>query len=131
MCDDIRREDNGKLLLIGVYGQSIAVPQFPATLPSLVFFQGLESDRPGSWTVRMRLQHLDTGQKVMEGMGMINFRQPGAGANPIRLPGVQFQNPGTYHFVLDIEGQPDPIMYEFSVVLRIQQGPAVPGQMMR
>jgi hypothetical protein len=32
VCDDARREDNGKLLLVGVYAGNIIVPRFPATL---------------------------------------------------------------------------------------------------
>jgi hypothetical protein len=32
LCDDIRREDNGKLLLIGVYDADVRVPQLPTAL---------------------------------------------------------------------------------------------------
>lgn len=32
VCDDVRREDNGKLIIIGVYNRNIGVPQLPATL---------------------------------------------------------------------------------------------------
>lgn len=32
VCDDARREDNGKLLLVGVYAGNIIVARFPATL---------------------------------------------------------------------------------------------------
>jgi hypothetical protein len=31
-CDDIRREDNGKLIFIGVYGANILFKSFPASL---------------------------------------------------------------------------------------------------
>ncbi|WP_425519150.1 DUF6941 family protein [Xanthomonas euroxanthea] len=34
-CDDVRREDSGKLLIVGMYGSWIGVPSFPAYLPSL------------------------------------------------------------------------------------------------
>jgi hypothetical protein len=34
-CDDIRREDNGKLIYIGVYGADMLIPgPFPALLPT-------------------------------------------------------------------------------------------------
>ncbi|RTL63702.1 MAG: hypothetical protein EKK41_22925 [Hyphomicrobiales bacterium] len=32
LCDEVRREDNGKLFFIGAYGPSILVAAFPATL---------------------------------------------------------------------------------------------------
>ena len=33
-CDDIRNEDNGKAIFIGVYSGAMIVPSFPTTLPS-------------------------------------------------------------------------------------------------
>ena len=38
LCDEIRREDNGKLLVIGMYLGAILVPRFPFRMPSLAFF---------------------------------------------------------------------------------------------
>jgi len=32
ICDQTRREDNGKLLIIGVYGASVLLNSFPATI---------------------------------------------------------------------------------------------------
>ncbi len=29
MCDEVRKEDNGKLLILGMYIKSIIVPQLP------------------------------------------------------------------------------------------------------
>jgi hypothetical protein len=45
ICDDSRREDNGKLILIGVYAGNVVVPALPATLvlTLVVFFEALES----------------------------------------------------------------------------------------
>tara|TARA_R110001606_G_scaffold188662_1_gene336516 strand:- start:852 stop:1319 length:468 start_codon:yes stop_codon:yes gene_type:complete len=38
VCDDVRVEDNGKIILIGVYAGDIVVPQFPADIPLRVYF---------------------------------------------------------------------------------------------
>src|SRR6266700_1066952 len=73
MCDDMRREDNEKFLLIGVFADAMLSPTFPFTIPSLTFFMKLESDRPGSWSVRMKLEHLDSGQRLLEAMGALSF----------------------------------------------------------
>lgn len=124
MCDDVRQEINGKFLLIGVYTPNISVPQLPFLMPTLTFFQTLESDRPGAWGVRLRLQHLETGHNVAEGMGQINFQRPGSGINPIRLQNVMFNAAGTYNFVLEINGQGEPIIVPFDVVLA---PPGMPG----
>lgn len=38
-CDDVRKEDGGKPFLIGVYLQTILIPEFPAILPLTVWIQ--------------------------------------------------------------------------------------------
>jgi hypothetical protein len=35
-CDDFRTENNGKNLYLGVYGDTLLVPEFPALLPTFV-----------------------------------------------------------------------------------------------
>lgn len=40
ICDDIRYEDNAKVLLIGVYSGEIGVDSFPATMPLRVYLGG-------------------------------------------------------------------------------------------
>lgn len=32
LCDEVRREDNGKLIVIGAYGGNVTVPRFPARM---------------------------------------------------------------------------------------------------
>jgi len=115
MCDEVRIENNGKLLLLGVYLDVILLPQIPATFAGLTFLMKLESDRPGVWTARLKLQHLDSGEKLMEAIGSINFQRPGPAVNPVRLPPFVIKAPGVYHFVVEIEGQSEPILYEFMV----------------
>lgn len=39
ICDDIRREDNGKQILIGVYSEDIIVSSFPAQLNLAMWLQ--------------------------------------------------------------------------------------------
>ncbi|MBM4311025.1 MAG: hypothetical protein FJ119_08785 [Deltaproteobacteria bacterium] len=38
ICDDLRRENNGKLIFVGVYLDAIVVPSVPCVLPQLVLF---------------------------------------------------------------------------------------------
>ena len=37
-CDDLRREESGKLIVVGMYGSSMVVSQAPSLLPSLTVF---------------------------------------------------------------------------------------------
>jgi hypothetical protein len=61
VCDAVRREDNGKLILIGVYGGNIGLPRFPATL-ILALVLDAESKQPGSTTLSARVR---MGRKVI------------------------------------------------------------------
>ena len=116
MCDDIRQENTGKFILIGIYMGNITVPQVPVVLPSLAFFQVFESDRPANLTFRARLERMDTGQPLVEAMGMVNIQRPGIGIAPLRFSPVQIPTFGSYNFVLNIEGE-QPIISSFDVVV--------------
>jgi hypothetical protein len=93
---------------------------FPTSLPSLSFLQVLESDRPGQYTFRLRLTHLETGHQVVEAMGTINFGQPGMGYSVVKFGNVVFDRLGTYNLTLTIEDHRDPIMFSFDVLLVTQ-----------
>ena len=45
ICEDIRREDTGKLMLIGVYGRDIGFVRFPAAAAFRLSVR-LETDKP-------------------------------------------------------------------------------------
>lgn len=128
VCDEVRQEVNGKFIIIGVYQGTITIPQIPFTLPSLTFFQSLESDRPGMWQVRMKLQHLESGKNIFEGMGAVNFQRPGPGVSALRFPNVPLLAVGPYNFVQEFEDQKDPIVTAFDVILVVpQQSQQMPG----
>jgi hypothetical protein len=126
ICDDMRREDNGKLIIIGLYTGTVALPQLPFVLPSLTFCTFLESDRPGQWSMEFRLEQLETGRSMVGGGGAVVVQQPGLVIAPIKFGAVQFQAVGIYNFVVTInDGQLGPIITGFSVALNIppQIGP--------
>ena len=119
VCEQIRKEDNGKLILLGVYTPNIASPQLPFVLPSLTFFTCLESDKPGRWGLKFKLSHLESGKQIVEGMGELGFGQPGLAFVPIPVGAVQLQAVGVYTFSMQIEDQAEPILTEFAVTLQL------------
>jgi hypothetical protein len=54
VCDDIRREDNGKEILIGVYSGDILVGKFPINL-TLSFWTQFEKIGAGKIPIRFRV----------------------------------------------------------------------------
>lgn len=55
ICDQVRKEDNGKHLLLGVYPTDALVSKFPATV-SFVLWMQLYVDRNGEFDVEFRIQ---------------------------------------------------------------------------
>ena len=120
MCDDVRKEDTGKLIFIGVYTPDIGVPQIPFTFPRLTFFVALESDRPEDHTFRMKLSHLETGKVVAQGDGGIQMRRPGKTTMIIPFPGIQFEAVGIYSLSVDLNDPKENLLvHNFSVELRV------------
>jgi hypothetical protein len=128
VCDDIRQENTGKFILVGLYTGQIGIPHVPLTLPSLSFFQVFECDRPGNFSFRIRLDHMETGQHVLEGMGMINVLKPGVGVAPVRFGPLPVPAFGTYSLVVTVENEP-PIIFHFDFIMaQPSVGPAA-GQL--
>jgi len=121
ICDEVRREDNGKLLIIGLYLPDIVVPQLPFVLSSLTLFLSLESDTSGHAGFHLRLQRLETGQNLVETRGGMVFQRPGQAVSHLKFANVQFVAAGAYNFILDVDGQPDPIIIGFNVILNVPE----------
>lgn len=67
VMDDCRREDNGKLLMIGVYGPDLLVSEFPASV-TLVFWHELEILGAGTAEVVFRVS-VDDGKTEIVKVG--------------------------------------------------------------
>lgn len=90
VCDDIRREDNGKEILIGVYSGGIVVPSFPAPLALSFWMQFSASEAAENIPVEFRVvgenedvqfARMSAGMRVGKaGLGSI-----GLGAVPVML----------------------------------------------
>jgi hypothetical protein len=116
MCDEVRREDNGKFLLLGVYADAILFNSFPAAWPGLTFFVKLHCEEPGVYGMKMRLEKLEGGAPLHQAEGAIGAQQRGPIFVPIRTPPSTFEQAGGYNFVIEFENS-EPILYSFSVAL--------------
>jgi hypothetical protein len=106
-CDDMRREENGKEILIGVYNDEIIAARFPATLLSLVARIAVWIDRENYRTARILIKNPD-------GTTMVDISQPlgtlRAGMNGVfgfGMAAPTFMMSGNYevNFALDDEIQ--------------------------
>lgn len=120
ICDDVRQENTNKFILIGVYTGVIGVTSIPIVMPmGLTFFQAWEADRPGQEHLKLKIQHLETGQTIIEARAGLNIIKPGVAVVPLRLGPIQFSAVGTYNLVVEIEGQKDPTIVDFVVQLNL------------
>lgn len=71
ICDEVRKEDNGKHILIGVYPADIRVPEFPTNLILSMWFQ-FYVERDGTIEMEYRAVRKD-GDLIFQGVGMINI----------------------------------------------------------
>ena len=118
MCDDVRVENNGKIIIVGLYLPDIGVSQIPAVLPTLNFFVAVEADRPGSLSFKMKMNHLETGKTLLDGGGQLEIKKPGMGSLMIPIRNVQFLEFGAYAFSVQLEEERDPLcVFQFSVQL--------------
>ena len=124
-CDEVRTENTGKLLVIGLYTGPIGVMQIPAQM-GLTFVHFLEADRPGIFTAKLRVEHLETGRRLVEGQGQIQVANPGTVVAPLKVP-LQVEAVGAYNFILELEGEREPIITPFSFVLARPN--SMPGMM--
>lgn len=123
VCDDVRQENNGKFIVIGLYTGGITVPQLPFVFPYLTFLVFVEGDRPENIQFDMRLERMDNGQTLIGGMGVMTVQRPGPGASPIKVGPVQIQAAGAYQFVMNIHGQTDPVITSLDITLAPPQQP--------
>lgn len=87
-CEDVRREDNGKEMLIGVYSGDIRAGTFP-TVIHLVIWMQIISLQSGEAPIEIRLLNKNNDQ-VFHAGGQIDFRKAYAIGSvhfgPVRVP---------------------------------------------
>ena len=121
MCDDVRTENNGKLIVIGVYTPNIGVPMLPMGFGKLSFVVAFTSDIVARHQMRAQIRHLETGHVLGELMGMITHATPGFGIGVLQFPNVIVTQAGRYNLILNIEGRTDPLVHDFEVILQMAQ----------
>jgi hypothetical protein len=131
ICDDVRREDNGKLIVLGMYMGTITVPMLPFVFPTLTVLSLFHGEKPESWSWRLSIQNLENNSQVIaEARGFATVPAPGPGIMPVKFTGLPITQAGAYQIVLEREGDREPLAFTpINIVLTPQVVPGqVPGQ---
>ena len=96
LCDQVRREDNGKLLLIGVFGHDIRVASLPARL-ALTLVIGISSKSSvDDHSIEVKTSF--NGRQVHTGSGRITISESGAELIVVPNIVIQLEQPGELEF---------------------------------
>lgn len=96
-CDDVRREDNGKDIIIGVYGDTIVVANFPAPLVLTFWVQFRATELTEAHPFSFRLIG-DGDLKFAEMSGGMKTVRIGIGSFAVGPIPLQFQVPTKLKF---------------------------------
>jgi hypothetical protein len=103
LCDEVRREDNGKLMLIGLF-EVIGAPEFPLMYPGMAIVNRWTN---GVGEFRQRIRLVDAENKVVVEtpetvMGLRDMRE--SITTVVLLRGVRLPQPGRYSVEILLDG---------------------------
>lgn len=75
VCDQVRREDNGKLLLVGVYGHNISVPSLPTNIMLTLVLGIVAQKRVTDHPVEVQTEF--NGRQIHGGRGTVSVTESG------------------------------------------------------
>jgi len=105
VCDDVRREDNGKFMLLGLF-EAISAKEFPATHHTL-FVANRWCKGEGDFTQKIRIVNTKDDSIVFQTDGQ-GFRLGGIDAHHTlisKFNNLQFPNPGKYWIEVLLDGE--------------------------
>jgi hypothetical protein len=123
ICDDVRREDNGKFILIGLF-EAIGAVSFPFVYPGLRVVNRW-CNGEGNFSQKIRL--MSPGNEILSETADSPVGLPGTQANVTSvsyLGNLRFTQPGRYWIEVLLDGD---LKQRYSLaVVKIEAGPAAP-----
>lgn len=92
LCDGIRREDSGKLLIVGAYTNSVLFGEFPA-VAQFSLLAKIGFDGPGTHEINLRVRLGDTEAHLID--GTIESAAEGQTWAPIPMAPLEVLGPTT------------------------------------
>lgn len=103
LCDDVRREDNGKLMLIGLF-EVLGGPQFPLTYPGMHVVNRWGNGQ-GAWKQKVRLVGAANVTLVETIESPVTLPEPHANVTAVSFfRNIVFPQPGRYWVEVLLDG---------------------------
>ena len=116
ISDDVRTEDNGKLIVIGLQGNEIHVPHLPVAIP-LAFTTGIMLEGGGAFKLSGKLMHGRSGEELLTFWAKGEAVKGGIAYVPFKFGSIQFREPGTYHVSIVVAGDEEHLTESFEIGL--------------
>ena len=104
LCDQVRREDTGKLMIIGTYGPSINTARLPIQM-KITLLVAFDFSTTGSHVVNV--EALFNEKKLLEGFAHISVTDPGIGFVPMADIPLNLETAGELTFVIKLDEGPN------------------------
>lgn len=124
LCDDVRREDNGKFMLIGIF-EAVAMPRYPAVYPR---FNVVNRWCNGQGRYRQKVRIMGPDNQVISEVPEAEVALPETMASVTAhavFMNVTIPGPGRYWIEVLLDG--DLVQRYPLMVLQIKNGPPPPG----
>jgi hypothetical protein len=122
VCDDVRREWNGKDILVGVYGSGIKFDQIPNVLVATLWVE-LNCQKTGEFEFFLRVLGQDQ-HVVFQPANPVKLNVPEVGFSNVALPGIALQVTSTGK--LQFQFSPDAEHWDTIRTLNVIVGPIKP-----
>lgn len=103
ICDDIRTEDNGKRLLIGVYTGDILFTEFPVAFAPSIMLEFVPFVQGGAMEFEMKLE-APTGKKSRASPGSLEIANQTRAVLIVNFQPVDLLEPGPFRFLMRPKG---------------------------
>jgi hypothetical protein len=111
VCDDCRKEDNGKDIAIGIYTGSLLFVSFPAMVPYMAFRFEVIPVQKEYGNIQVVLQKEDGKEilRIQGGAVFSSINEPGSFF--FKVGPVAFENEGTFKVLLGMDEDPEEVAH--------------------
>jgi len=128
LCDDVRREDNGKAIIIGAYLPDVVIPSIPYNFRHMVFLQLCDWEEVGLFSLRGSLNCISQSgiTQVATGLLVVNIVRRGTGVHGFAFTNLKIDKTGDYIFQTSFEGHQDKPFVDYKFQVSLSQQPQTP-----
>ena len=116
LCDEVRQEDNGKFIAIGIYRGSVQFSKFPTGKGFTALFQIKDMKPAENYSLGFKV--LVGGKKIQEIAGTLTNTAPGIEWLPVQINAVEFTEETNLKIYAKVDEQRWKTILEIPIVIK-------------